>query len=484
MKGWINRMKYEAMIREIITKIGGRENIISAYHCATRLRFKLKEESKADEAGIKEIEGVLSVIKSGGQFQVVIGQHVGDVYKEMTAMYSLDGENTDLKDAKEFKEEMKDKKVSSRLLDTISGVFTPVLGMLMATGVIKGILALLTATGLLSAGDGTYQILNIVADSFFNFLPLFLGYTAMKKFGGTPFIGMAIGASLVYPSIAVIMAGEPLSTAFSGTIFESPVYVTFLGIPVILMNYASSVIPVIIICYFAAKVEKFLAKRIGDLLRSFLVPALTLIISVILGLLIIGPVVSFISSLLGAGMSALFNLNATIAGFLYGALIQVCVMFGVHWGFVAISINNLATLGFDPITIAGLASAFGQAGVVLVILLKTRNKKLKSICGPALISSMFGITEPCVYGVTLQYKKSFLLACIASGFGGAIIGAAGVKQYIYGVNGVFGWLQTINPAVGFDSTTVAAIMACVVSFVAAIVLMLIFGKNVIQETNK
>ena len=204
----------------------------------------------------------------------------------------------------------------------------------------------------------------------------------------------------------------------------------------------------------------------------------------ILGLLIIGPVVSFISSLLGAGMSALFNLNATIAGFLYGALIQVCVMFGVHWGFVAISINNLATLGFDPITIAGLASAFGQAGVVLVILLKTRNKKLKSICGPALISSMFGITEPCVYGVTLQYKKSFLLACIASGFGGAIIGAAGVKQYIYGVNGVFGWLQTINPAVGFDSTTVAAIMACVVSFVAAIVLMLIFGKNVIQETNK
>lgn len=425
MKGWINRMKYEAMIREIITKIGGRENIISAYHCATRLRFKLKEESKADEAGIKEIEGVLSVIKSGGQFQVVIGQHVGDVYKEMTAMYSLDGENTELKDAKEFKEEMKDKKVSSRLLDTISGVFTPVLGMLMA-----------------------------------------------------------IGASLVYPSIAVIMAGEPLFTAFSGTIFESPVYVTFLGIPVILMNYASSVIPVIIICYFAAKVEKFLAKRIGDLLRSFLVPALTLIISVILGLLIIGPVVSFISSLLGAGMSALFNLNATIAGFLYGALIQVCVMFGVHWGFVAISINNLATLGFDPITIAGLASAFGQAGVVLVILLKTRNKKLKSICGPALISSMFGITEPCVYGVTLQYKKSFLLACIASGFGGAIIGAAGVKQYIYGVNGVFGWLQTINPAVGFDSTTAAAIMACVVSFVAAIVLMLIFGKNVIQETNK
>ena len=198
------------------------------------------------------------------------------------------------------------------------------------------------------------------------------------------------------------------------------------------MNYAGSVIPVIMICYFAAKVEKFFTKRIGDLLRSFLVPALTLTISVILGLLVIGPVVSFISNLLGAGVSALFELNAVIAGFLYGALIQVCVMFGVHWGFVAISINNLSTLGFDPVTIAGLSSAFGLAGVVVVIMMKTRNKKLKAICGPALISSMFGITEPCVYGVTLQYKKSFLLACIASGFGGAIIGAAGVKQYIYG----------------------------------------------------
>ena len=300
-------MKYEMMIREIIEKIGGKENIISAYHCATRLRFKLKDESRADEAGIKGVEGVLSVIKGGGQFQVVIGQHVGDVYKEMNTLYNLNGENTELKDAKEFKEGMKDKKVSSRLLDTISGVFTPVLGMLMATGVIKGVLALLTATGILNSADGTYQILNIVADSFFNFLPLFLGYTAMKKFGGTPFLGVAIGASLVYPSIAVIMAGEPLFNVFSGTIFESPVYVTFLGIPVILMNYAGSVIPVIIICSFTVQVEMFFAKRVNYLLRSFLVPALTPIRRVSFGLLFIGPVVSFFSPLQAAGVSAVFQ---------------------------------------------------------------------------------------------------------------------------------------------------------------------------------
>lgn len=162
--------------------------------------------------------------------------------------------------------------------------------------------------------------------------------------------------------------------------------------------------------------------------------------------------------------------------------LQLCVMFGVHWGFVAISVNNLATLGYDPITIAGLASAFGQAGVVLMIMLRTKNKKLKSVCGPAIISAMVGITEPSIYGVTLQFKKPFMLACLASGIGGAIIGFGGVKQYVYGTNGIFGWLQVINPQTGFDSSVLAAIIACAVSFIAAIILMMTVGKNSIPES--
>lgn len=162
--------------------------------------------------------------------------------------------------------------------------------------------------------------------------------------------------------------------------------------------------------------------------------------------------------------------------------LQLCVMFGVHWGFVAISVNNLATLGYDPITIAGLASAFGQAGVVLMIMLRTKNKKLKSVCGPAIISAMVGITEPSIYGVTLQFKKTFMLACLASGIGGAIIGFGGVKQYVYGTNGIFGWLQVINPQTGFDSSVLAAIIACAVSFIAAIILMMTVGKDSIPES--
>ena len=162
--------------------------------------------------------------------------------------------------------------------------------------------------------------------------------------------------------------------------------------------------------------------------------------------------------------------------------LQLCVMVGVHWGFVAISVNNLATLGYDPITIAGLASAFGQAGVVLMIMLRTKNKKLKSVCGPAIISAMVGITEPSIYGVTLQFKKPFMLACLASGIGGAIIGFGGVKQYVYGTNGIFGWLQVINPQTGFDSSVLAAIIACAVSFIAAIILMMTVGKDSIPES--
>ena len=243
------------------------------------------------------------------------------------------------------------------------------------------------------------------------------------------------------------------------------------------MNYASSVIPVVLVCFFAAKLERVLNRHIPELVKAFVVPMLTILVSVVAGLLVLGPIATFASDLLGAFMGFLFEINSTVCGFLYGALIQVCVMFGVHWGFVALNVNNMATLGYDAITIAGLASAFAQAGVVLMIMLKTKNKKLKGVCGPAIISAMFGITEPAIYGVTLQFKRPFILACLASGIGGAIIGFGGVKQYSAGTNGIFGWLQVINPQTGFDSTVVAAILACVVSFVSAVLLMKIFDKK-------
>ncbi|MCI7439597.1 MAG: PTS transporter subunit EIIC [Coriobacteriaceae bacterium] len=470
-------MRYENMISDIVLGVGGKDNIQDVFHCATRLRFVLKDEGLADEKAVKDIDGVLGVVNAAGQFQVIVGQRVGDVFDELVETYGLDGTDETVRSAAEMREEMKGKKVKNNILDVISGVFTPILSLLMASGVVKGILALLTTTGLLDAASGTYLVLSFAADGFFQFLPIFLGYTAMKKFGGTPFVGMAIAAAMVHPALSGIMAGEPLYTLFAGTPFAAPVYMDFLGIPVILLSYSSSVIPIIFTTYLASKVERFLAPRMSDLIKGFAVPALTILAGTILGFLIVGPVATFLSDLLGLAFVWLFSLNATLAGFFYGAFIQVLVMFGVHWGFVAISVNSIATLGYDPITIAGLASAFGQAGVALVIMQRTKSQRLKKICGPAIVSALFGITEPTIYGVTLQFRKPFILACIASGIGGAIIGFGGVKQYFYGTNGVFGWLQCINPATGFDSSTLASIIACIAAFVVAVILMLVFDKN-------
>ncbi|OZU88037.1 PTS beta-glucoside transporter subunit IIABC [Virgibacillus indicus] len=475
-------MKYEKLSNEIIKNIGGENNVDSLYHCATRLRFKLKDEDKVNMDKMNDMEGVVTTVKSGGQVQVVIGQHVGDVYKDIMATTSL--QNKKIPDGPEDSNEKNG--MLNNFIDVISGVFTPLLGILTATGVIKGLLALINTFGWLPPESGTVQILTIVGDCFFYFFPVFLGYTAMKKFGGTPFIGMAIGAAIIHPNLLGLTSGEPLYTLFSGTVFESEVFIEFFGIPVILVSYVSSVIPIIISSYFAAKLEKFLDKRISSLIKAFGLPMLVLLVIIPLTFLVIGPISTWLSQLLGLAASEIYNLNATIFGFLYGALIQVFVMFGLHWGFVAISINNISTLGFDPVTITGLTAGFGQAGAVLMAIKQLNSDKIKAIGYPAFISSLFGITEPAIYGVTLKLKRPFIIGCIATGIGGAIMGFAGAKQYAFGANGIFGFLNVINPDTGADFSVYATIIACLVSFVVAVILMHFFGlkKDAVFEAGE
>ena len=226
-------MQYQELNEQILKNIGGKENINGLTHCMTRLRFKLKDESKAQTQVIKNLPGVVTVVQSGGQYQVVIGNHVAEVYNEFTELAGL-GQGEAAAD--------EPKGILNRFIDIVSGIFTPVINVLMAAGMIKGFLALLTTFNVLDKASGTYLILNATGDGLFYFFPLFLGYTASKKFGGKPFIGMAIGAALVYPTIVAANGGsEALFTVFAGTPIESPVYLTFLGIPVILMNYTSSV---------------------------------------------------------------------------------------------------------------------------------------------------------------------------------------------------------------------------------------------------
>lgn len=457
-------MKYEQLAKDIIHNIGGRDNVNSLTHCITRLRFKLKDESKANTDVLKNMDGVVTVIQSGGQYQVVIGNHVPDVYAEVSTIGGFQADTG--------QDTSSDEKVSlfNRFIDMISGVFTPILGVLCATGMIKGFTALLLALHVLTKESGTYQILNALGDCLFYFFPIFLGYTAAKKFNANIFIGMAIGATLVYPTLSGLTAGDPLYTLFAGTLFESPIHITFLGIPVILMTYSSSVIPIILATYVGSKLEVFFKKIIPSVVRTFLVPFCTLLVIVPLTLLIIGPIATWAGQLLGAGTLFVYNLSPIIEGMLIGAFWQVFVIFGLHWGLVPIVINNLTVMKFDPVLAGMFGASFAQTGVVLAILLKTKNVKLKSLSIPAFISGIFGVTEPAIYGITLPRKKPFIISCIAAAVGGGIIGFAGTKAYILGGLGIFGIPSYIGPN-GIDAGFYGMFIGIGVSFVLGFAIM-------------
>lgn len=468
-------MKYEKLAKDIIKNVGGKDNVNSLAHCVTRLRFKLKDESKANTDVLKNMDGVVTVVQSGGQYQVVIGNHVPEVYQDVIEVAGLSSMNS------EESEENKSG-IFNRFIDMISGVFTPVLGILAATGMIKGLNALFVAFGLITKQSGTYNILQAVGDSLFYFFPIFLGYTAAKKFKLNQFVGMAIGASLVYPTLSTLTVNkEPLYTLFQGTPIASPINITFLGIPVILMTYSQSVIPIIVSTYFAAKVEKGLKNIIPSMLKSFFVPMITLLIAVPLTFIVIGPIATWLGKFLGFITLSIYNLSPVFAGIFIGGTWQLLVMLGLHWGVIPIAINNMATMGFDSILCLGLGTPFATAGVVLAILLKTKNKKLKAIAAPACISSFFGVSEPSLYGVTLPRKKPFIITLMSASVGGAIMGIFGTKSYQMGGMGIFGLPNYINPENGMDRGFYGFAIAIAVSFTLGFILTYLFGYKAEED---
>lgn len=454
-------MKYEQLARDIIKNIGGKENVNSLTHCVTRLRFKLKDESIANTDVLKKMDGVVTVVKSGGQYQVVIGNHVPDVYADVVKVAGLSTDSVD-----ETEEKMSP---LNRFIDIISGVFQPVLGVLCATGMIKGLNALLVAFNVITRTDGGYLVLNAIGDSLFYFFPIFLGFTAAKKFKMNQFTGMAIGGALVYPTILAATSTE-LYSVFAGTIIESSVNITFFGIPIILMNYSSTVIPVILAVFAASKVEKFFKKIIPDVIKTFVVPFATLLVVVPITFFAIGPVSTWAGEVLGTVTTAIYNFSPVIAGLFIGGFWQVFVMFGLHWGLVPISLNNLAVLGYDAIVATSVAVCFAQTGVVLAILAKTKNSKLRSIAIPAAISGFFGVTEPAIYGITLPRKKPFTLSCIAGAVTGGIAGLFGSRTFMSGGMGIFALPRFINPD-GIDKGFYGMALSMVAGLVVGFLLM-------------
>lgn len=466
--------KYEALAKEIIVLVGGKNNVRGLTHCITRLRFQLKDESKADVEGLKQTEGVVTVMKSGGQFQVVIGNHVADVYADVCETSGIGG------DMPTQNEKGPKKNVFDAFIDTISNIFQPILAVLTAAGMIKGLNALFAVLGWYSDSSGTYIIINTIGDAMFMYLPIMLSYTASKKFGLKPFVGLVIGAALCYPAIqssTLSAAGEPLYTLFKGTMFASPVYLEFLGIPVIALDYTSTVIPVILIVYFASKCEKLWNKIIPDVMKFFFVPMFTLFMALTIGFIVIGPIATFGSNLVANGIMAVRDFSPLLAGGLIGFFWQILVIFGLHWGIIPIYINNIMTTGFDSFMMPFFAGTFAQTAVVIAILIKTRNKKLKEMCVPAAISGVFGISEPAIYGITLPYKKPFIISCIAAGVAGAYYGYANLKEFIIGGMGIFEFPAMIDPATKNMDNVIVAIIGVVIAMVIGFVLTLLTFKD-------
>lgn len=470
---------YETLAKEILNSVGGRDNVNSLTHCITRLRFKLKDESKAQDEVLKSMEGVVTVMKSAGQYQVVIGNQVQDVYEQIVPLLHAEQSQTVQSAEKE--------KLLDRFVDIISGIFQPILGIMAACGMIKGVNMLFMTLGLYAETSGGYRIINAIGDALFTFLPLFLGYTSAKKFGLKPMVGLVIGGIMCYPGIqssALSGSLEPLYTMFEGTMFASPVYIDFFGIPVISMDYTSTVIPVIFIVYFASKCEKLFSKIVPNLVKFFFVPMLTLLVALPIGFLLIGPVATFGSKIIAETIISIRNVSPMLAGGLVGLTWQILVIFGLHWGFIPVYINNIVTNGYDNVMMPFFACTFATSAVILVIMMKTKDRKMKELCLPNFISGIFGVTEPGIYGILLPLKKPFIISCIAGGIGGAFYGFCNFRKFSMGGMGIFEFPAMMEPDGSWGNLLVAGSGVLLTMLVAVILMLLFYNEKDCDESNR
>lgn len=455
--------KYDGLARIIIQNVGGKSNITSLTHCITRLRFKLKDESKANTDILKGTDGVVTVIQSGGQYMVVIGNQVGDVYDAVVSAGHLESIAAAPDDGAGDGPKEKMNPLNA-FVSIVTGVFTPFLGVMCACGIIKGFLALFVAIGVLDGASGTYNILYSLGDAAFYFLPVILGYTAAKRFKLPEMEGMIIGLAMVYPYV-LGSSGMDVSHLF--------------GIPVSMPpsgDYTSSVLPILVAVAFAAWFERKIKDHIPTTIKMFAVPLLTCTITICLTFWIIGPITSLVSSGLSGVFAAVASFSPILLGVLAGGLWMVLVMFGLHWALVPLAINDMALLGHSTMLIGMFAHSFILIGSVLGIMMKTKDQKLKSLCPPAAISAVAGVTEPALYGIVLPKKTPFIRACVISGILGGALMAFGVTQYVMAGLGVFGYTAYINMETNDASGMIISIVISLIGVVAGFVSEFIFYK--------
>lgn len=454
---------WNELAANIVELVGGKDNVTSVAHCVTRLRFKLKDESKADDKKISDLDGVIQVMHASGQYQVVIGKDVADAYDAVLPLLpGLEGGEVAADDAEPAEEEEKKGFSLDSLFDVVSGIFVPFIGIFIAAGLTRAFATMAVTFGLLAETDSTYVILNAIGDGVFQFLPIFIARNAAKKFNCNEWVAMAVAAFLCAPNMVALK--DTFAEAGGPTLF---------GIPVIMPDagYLQSVFPIIFAIYLQSWIEKPVAK-LPRMVRDLFGKLIVLVCTSIITLLVVGPVINTVANALAQGMVAILNVVPAVAGFLLGALWPVIIIFGMHWGVIPIQISNMMTLGYDSIAPITNGTNYIIGAACLAILLKSKKQKIRNTATECMASAWLGgITEPAIYGLLLKYKRSFAMMCLACGVSGCIAALMNCQQTAIFTSSVF-TIPVLAANVG-----VWQIAACAIGTVVGFVLVFLFGYN-------
>lgn len=441
-------MSYTNTAKTILHLVGDKENVAGLVHCATRLRFTLHDNAKANKPELQALDGVLSVVESGGQFQVIVGSHVSHVYKELVPL--IGGGS-----AAPVENENKPKKqepLGARIFEVVSGSFSPLIGAMAGAGMIKALLAVLTMLHWIEANSSTYLILSAAANSVFYFLPVLLGVSAANKMGANGFIGGAVGAALLEPNFTGLIGNQAA---------------TFFGIPVVAINYSSTVFPIFIAVAILSVIERYLKKVCPNNIQMFMVPMLCLLIVVPLTVLVFGPFGVYIGNMIAAAIGWLSAHSGVLTGAVIGGSIMFLVVLGLHWGIVPIIIANLGA-GGDPIAAMWAPATFAQMGIALAFFLRSKDTNIKALAGPAAVTGLLaGVTEPIIYGLIMRFRRTIPIVVVSGAIGGALNGLFQAKMTAFAFHSVLS-IPVFSPIIEYS-------IGIGTSFCLALVLTMMFG---------
>ncbi|HMQ64867.1 MAG TPA: PTS transporter subunit EIIC [Arachnia sp.] len=467
---------HDRIAYDILANIGGAANVKRVLHCITRVRFYLRDEGIADDAAVAGIDGVIDIAKAGGQYQVVIGPGVEDVYNAIVAR--MGGGGAAAVDENEEDEPKPDTALGwvkygfSQLIGVITGSMIPVVGVMAASGILKGLLALLTQFNVVAGDSDTYRLISAMSDSMFFFLPMIIGFTAAKRLGSNPIIVAIIGGVMVYPAVVEMARSDTVIAQIGKTVFNAE----FLGIPISIPSgnaYAYSIFPIIVAAWLAARIEPWLKRILPAVIHSIFAPLFEIFIVSTLIFVVFGPIIMMLSGGLAQGINGLIDVSYPISGLLIGGLYQCLVIFGLHWAVIPLIASQIAAEGSSPLNAIVSATMVAQGGGALAIWVKTKQAKIKSLAGPATISAFCGITEPAMYGLNLKYGKVFITASIGGAVGGLLTGLFDVNMY--GFTGAFvGFPSFVNPD-GLDGSFVGFWVASLAALAVSFTLTYLYG---------